>query len=353
MVRLEIGDDPQDGAPGERLSFRIRRQALAAFRSRGTRLIGQRLLLLIPVLLGVTFLSSAILNLLPGDTAAELLGTNATPQSLHELTIKLHLNQPFLVRYWTWLDGLLHGNLGHSLASNQSVGRLLWTHLPVTFELLAYAFIVAIITSVPVALLAARRPGGVTDRAITVLAMSGLSIAPFVFGIFLILVFADIWSVFPALGWVPISAGLGSNLRTLTLPAWSLGVPLACFYTRMLRADIVEQMQREEYIVTARSKGLSRTTILVRHALRNSLLGLVTVIGLNVGALIGGTVLIESIFSLPGIGNQLLGAIQQRDVPIVEGTILIFAVIVVLANLVTDLLLGVLDPRIRHGRSFA
>jgi len=309
-------------------------------------------LLLIPVLLGVTLISSAILNVLPGDTASVLLGTNATPESLHELTTKLHLNQPFLVRYWHWLVGLFHGDLGRSLANNQTVSSILSRDLPVTFELLAYAFIVAIVVSVPVALVAARRPGGLLDRAITFVAMGGLSMAPFVLGILLILVFADFWSLFPAVGWVPISKGLGSNLHSLTLPACALGLPIACFYTRLLRADIVEQMQREEYIVAARAKGLKGSAILIRHALRNSLLGLITVIGLNVGALIGGTVLIESIFSLPGIGNQMLSAIQQRDVPIVEGVLLVFAIIVVLSNLVTDLLLGVLDPRIRHGRSF-
>ena len=352
MVSLDVRGGPNVASSGERRAGRAARILRRVYRSRGARLIGQRLLLLIPVLLGVTFISSAILNVLPGDTASVLLGTNATPESLHELTTKLHLNQPFLVRYWHWLVGLFHGDLGRSLANNQTVSSILSRDLPVTFELLAYAFIVAIVVSVPVALVAARRPGGLLDRAITFVAMGGLSMAPFVLGILLILVFADFWSLFPAVGWVPISKGLGSNLHSLTLPACALGLPIACFYTRLLRADIVEQMQREEYIVAARAKGLKGSAILIRHALRNSLLGLITVIGLNVGALIGGTVLIESIFSLPGIGNQMLSAIQQRDVPIVEGVLLVFAIIVVLSNLVTDLLLGVLDPRIRHGRSF-
>lgn len=352
MVSVEVSSAAKAPRSGERSPTHGTRFLRRMYRSRGTRLIGQRLLLLIPVLLGVTFISSAILNVLPGDTASELLGTNATPESLHELTIKLHLNQPFIVRYWHWLVGLFHGDLGRSLANDQTVSSILSRDLPVTFELLAYAFVVAIVVSVPVALVAARRPGGLVDRAITFVAMGGLSIAPFVLGILLILIFADLWSLFPAVGWVPISRGFGSNLHSLTLPGCALGLPIACFYIRLLRSDIVEQMQREEYIVAARAKGLKGSAILVRHALRNSLLGLITVIGLNVGALLGGTVLIESIFSLPGIGNQMLSAIQQRDVPVVEGVLLVFAIIVVLANLATDLLLGVLDPRIRHGRSF-
>lgn len=319
--------------------------------SPSSRLVVQRLVSLVPVLFGVTFLSAALLNVLPGDTAAELLGTSATPHSVHELTIKLHLNRPFLVRYWDWLLGVLHGHLGRSITSGLSVGSLLWEHMPVTLELLLYAFVVALLASVPFAVVAARRPAGLGDRAITVVAMAGLSLAPFVLGLLLVLLFADIVPIFPALGWTSVTSSLGSNLWYLTMPAFSLGFPLACFYTRMLKADIVDQMLREEYIVAARARGLGNFSVLVRHALRNSLLGLITLVGLNVGNLIGGTVLIESIFSLPGIGAQLLTAIGDRDVPLVEGTVLVLAVVVVLANLVTDVLLGVLDPRIRHGRS--
>lgn len=325
----------------------------AATRSPAPRLIGVRLLTLIPVLFGVTFLSSALLNLLPGDAASELLGTDATPQSVHELTIALHLNEPFLVRYWHWLVGVLHGDLGTSLQTQLPVTTLLGRHLSVSLELLAYGFVVSIVIAVPVALTAAYRPGGVVDRLVTVFAMSGLSVASFVLGLLLVLVFADHWRLFPAFGWTPLSSGLGANLRDLTLPAIALGLPLGCFYTRVLRGDIVDQLAREDYIVAVRAKGVGRLGVLLRHALRNSLLGLITIIGINVGTLIGGTVLIEQIFSLPGIGSQLLTAIQDRDVPLVEGTVLVFAVAVVLANLVADLLLSVLDPRIRHGRSYA
>lgn len=314
------------------------------------RLIARRVLTLVPVLLGVTFLSATLLNLLPGDAAAELLGTGATPATLKSLTLKLHLNQPFLVRYGHWLVGVLHGNFGVSLGGGGSVGSLIAAHLPVSAELDGYAFVIALVFAFPIALLAARRPKGVADRFISVVTMAGLSLAPFILALFLIWLFADTWSLFPAIGWSAISKGIGSNLLYLTLPASSLGIPLACFYARVLRADLVEQVETEEYINTARAKGLGRFAVLRRHALRNSLLGLVTVVGVNVGTLIGGTVLVEAIFSLPGMGQQLLVAIQNRDTPLVEGSVLVFAVVAVAANLVTDILYGVLDPRIRNGR---
>ena len=184
-----------------------------------------------------------------------------------------------------------------------------------------------------------------------VLSMGGLSIAPFVLALLLILVFADDLQILPALGYQSIGAGIGGNIKDLTLAAVTLAVPLAAFYIRFLRADLLEQMQSEDYAVTALAKGLSRWQVLTRHALRNSFIGLLTVIGLNLATLIGTTVIVEEIFGLPGIGYQLLQAIDNRDVPLVEGIVLVFGVIVVLVNLATDLLYGVLDPRIRHGRS--
>jgi peptide/nickel transport system permease protein len=167
----------------------------------------------------------------------------------------------------------------------------------------------------------------------------------------LIYVFAVRLQVLPAIGFVPVSAGLGGNIRSLTLPAVAIGFPLFSFYTRLLRADIVEQMEREDYIVTARAKGVRPWRVLVRHALRNSLFGLITIVGLNLGTLVGAVVIIEPIFSLPGVGQVLLQSISDRDVPVVEGIVAVFAVVVVVANLLTDVLYAVLDPRIRYGRA--
>jgi peptide/nickel transport system permease protein len=330
-----------------------RSAAQSVLGSPSLRLIGRRVLAAIPVLFGVTFLTFVVMNLLPGDAAQELLGINATPAEIRQLSIKLHLNEPFWVRYGNWLGGVLHGNLGNSLTSGDPVSTILGQRLPVTFELIVYAFVVSLVFTVPVALLAARKPRGVADRLSMVVSMAGLSTAPYVLALLLILVFAVHLQWLPAIGYVPPSQSIAGCIRSLTLPAIAIGFPLFCFYTRLLRSDLVQQMQAEDYVVTARAKGLQPRQVLVRHVLRNSLFGLLTVVGLNIGALIGTTVIVEQIFSLPGIGQQLLQAINDRDIPVVEATVLVFAIVVVLANLATDLLYAVLDPRIRYGRAIA
>ncbi len=315
------------------------------------RLSGRRLLSAIPVLWGVTLLSFLMLNALPGDAASALLGINATPAEIRSFSIKLHLNEPLWTRYGHWLAGVLTGNLGTSLASPQSVASIIGQRLPVTLELVIYALIITFVVSVPLAVLCARWPRGVIDQSSLVLSMASISVAPYVLGLFLVILFAVHWSIFPAIGYTSLGASVAGNLHTMTLPSIVLAIPLIGFYTRFLRADLVEQMQSEDYVVTARAKGVSEWRILTRHALRNSFIGLLTVIGLNLATLIGATVIVEEIFSLPGIGFELLNAISNRDVPVVEGIVLVFGIAVVLANLATDLLYGVLDPRIRHVRA--
>jgi peptide/nickel transport system permease protein len=319
--------------------------------SPGVRLAGRRLLAVIPVLWGVTFLAYVVMNLLPGDAAQELLGANATPAEVHQLEIQLHLNEPFWVRYGHWFGGLFRGDLGTSLTNGQNVTTILAQRLPVTAELLLYAFVVSIALAVGLAVLAARRPNGVADRFSIVVSMTGLSVAPYVLALVLIYIFAVRLQLFPAIGYTPLTQNPGANLRSLTLPAAAIGFPLFSVYTRLLRADIVEQLQREDYIVTARSKGVRPWRILLRHALPNSAFGLITLVGLNLGTLVGAVAIIEPIFSLPGVGAILIQSINDRDVPVVEGIVVIFAVVVVLANLLTDLLYAALDPRIRYERS--
>ena len=315
------------------------------------RLVGRRLLAAIPVLWGVTFLTFLIMNALPGDAARLVLGANATPAEIRAFDIQNHLNEPFWVRYGQWLGGALQGHFGTSLVSQQPVATVLGQRLPVTFELVLYAFLVSVVFAVPVALAAARHPNGLADRLTMVVSMAGLSTAPYVLALVLVFIFAVRLGVLPAIGFVPLSQSVTGNIKSLTLPAISIGFPLFCFYARLLRADIIEQMQGEDYVITARAKGIGPWRILVRHALRNSLFGLLTIIGLNLGTLIGATVIIEQIFSLPGAGQELLQSINDRDVVVVEAIVLIFAFIVVLANLFTDLLYAVLDPRIRYGRA--
>jgi peptide/nickel transport system permease protein len=320
-------------------------------RSPTARLIGKRLAAAIPVMWGVSFLTFLVINRLPTDAAQQLLGVNATQQQLEELRQKLNLDEPFLSRYFDWLGHAVTGDLGRSFASDQSVTSILSERLPVTFELIAYALIVSLLFTVPVALLAARKPNGIVDRITMATSMAGLSVANYVLALVLVYVFAVKLEWLPAIGYVNPADGIWPFIKSLTLPAVSIGFPLFCFYTRLLRADILEQMQSEDYVVTAKAKGLGPWRVLARHALPNALFGLLTVVGLNIGTLIGVTVIIESIFSLPGIGGALVEAFNNRDILVVQGIVLVLALIVVLCNLITDLLYTVLDPRIRYERA--
>jgi peptide/nickel transport system permease protein len=214
----------------------------------------------------------------------------------------------------------------------------------------AFAFVISLALAVPIALVSARKPNGIADRLSMMFSMAGLSVAPYVLALLLVYVFAVKLNVLPALGWVPPGQSVAQNIRYLILPAVSIGLGLLCFYTRLLRADLLEQMQGEDYVVTARAKGVRPWRVLTRHALRNSLFGLITVVALNLGTLLGFTVVIEDIFGIPGIGHELLQAIDNRDIPVIEGIVFVFALIVVLSNLAADVLYSVLDPRIRYGR---
>jgi peptide/nickel transport system permease protein len=345
-VSLDTSERAEPGA-GATLTRRVQR----VLGSPGLRLAGRRVLAAIPVLWGVTLLTYVVMNLLPGDTAQILLGANATPAEVHQLDVELHLNEPFWVRYGHWLGGALHGNLGTSLTSGENVTTILGARLPVTAELLLYAFVASIVLAVALAVLAARKPNGIADRFSMVVSMMGLSIAPYVLAPVLVYLLAIKLSWFPAIGYTSLSQNPVENIKSLTLPAACIGFPLFAVYTRLLRADIVEQMHREDYIVTARAKGVAPWQILIRHALRNSMFGLITLVGLNLGTLIGAVAIIEPIFSLPGAGAMLIQSINDHDVPVIEGIVVVFGVVVVLANLAADLLYAALDPRIRYERS--
>jgi peptide/nickel transport system permease protein len=325
------------------------RSRLGLLRSPAVRLVGRRVATAIPVLWGVTLLTFIVVEALPGSAAQQLLGPGATPDQVAELERELGTDRSMVVRYVDWLGGVLTGDLGRSLADERSVTSVISGRFGVTAELVLFALIVSLAFTVPIALLAARKPRGIVDRISMGVSMTGLSIANYVLALVLVYIFAVELAVLPAIGFVPIGDGLFQNLRSLLLPAVSIGFPLFCFYTRLLRADIVDQMLGEDYVTTAKAKGIGPWRVLVRHAFRNSLFGLLTIVGLNLGTLIGATVIIEQIFALPGIGQQFLQSISNRDIPVIEGIVLIFAVVVVLANLVTDLLYAVLDPRVRHG----
>jgi peptide/nickel transport system permease protein len=332
----------QQGEPGAR--SRARRAA----GSPALRMVGRRLLAAIPVLIGVSFLTFAILSTLPNNTAQAILGLNASPSAVATLNHTLGLDQPFWQRYWNWLVNVLHGNFGTS-TQGQSVNHELAIHVPTTLALLLYALVVSVLLAIIVATLAARRPNGIADRISLTVSMLGLSTAPYAFAFLLIIIFAVKVQWFPVLSGAV--TGPGSFFKNLTLPAASIGFGLFAIYSRLLRADLVEQMQREDYIVTAKAKGVAPWRVLIVHALRNSMFTLITVIGLNLGGLVGAAAIIETIFQVQGIGNDLLTGISNRDLPLVEGITLVFALVTVAGNLLADIAYAVLDPRIRYGSS--
>jgi peptide/nickel transport system permease protein len=332
----------QPGQPGAR--DRARRAA----GSPALRMVGRRLLAVIPVLIGVTFLTFAVLSLLPNNTAQAILGLNASPSAVAALNHQLGLDQPFWQRYGHWLINVLHGNFGTS-TQGQSVNHELAIHVPTTLLLLLYALVVSVALAIIVATLAARRPNGIADRISLTVSMLGLSTAPYAFAFLLIIIFAVKLPWFPVLSG-PVT-GPGSFFKNLTLPAAAIGFGLFAIYTRLLRADLVEQMQREDYIVTAKAKGVPPWRVLIRHALRNSTFTLITVIGLNLGGLVGATAIIETIFQVQGIGNDLLTGLKNGDLPLIEGITLVFALVTVAGNLLADIAYAVLDPRIRYGSS--
>lgn len=315
------------------------------------RLVGKRLLMAVPITLGVSILTFWVLNLIPGSAAQQLLGAEATPEQIRALEEQMGLNRPAYIRYLDWLGGAVQGDLGRSFVSGQPVAGQLGERLVVSAELVGLALFCSLALAVPVALLAAYKPNRLFDRISMFVSVTGLSIANYVLALVLVLVFAVQLAMFPAIGYVPFAEDPVENLRSMVLPAAAIAFPLFCFYTRFLRGDLVDQLQGQDYIVTAQAKGIGPWQVLLRHAFRNSSFGLITVVGLNLSTLIGATVIIESIFAIPGLGQLMLQAINTRDVLVVQACVIVFAVVTVLANLITDLLYAVLDPRIRYGSS--
>lgn len=313
------------------------------------RLFARRLLMVIPLLLAVSVLVFVLLEAMPGDPARNQAGMEATEEQVEAVRQRMGLDRSPVERYFGWLFGIFQGNFGVSAVSGQSVVDMIADRAPVTIQLVIMAFVVSLGIAIPLALLAARRPGGIVDRASMVFSMTMLAVPNFVLAMLLVLVFGVTLRLLPAIGFVPLSTGLLSNLQSVTLPVLALAVPLAAFYTRFLRGDLVEQMNSADYVDTARAKGVSTGMVLWLHAFRNSSFGLLTIVGLNIGTLVGGTVIIEMIFAMPGLGMMMLDGAMSQDVAVVQMCVFIFAAVAILANLAVDLLYAVLDPRIRYG----
>jgi peptide/nickel transport system permease protein len=312
--------------------------------------VARRLLYLVPVLVAVSLLTFLIASLLPGDLAYVILGDQATPDKVAALRHDMGLDQPIWWRYLGWLGHVLEGDFGRSFRTGQTVLQAVAERLPVSFELMLLAELAALAIGIPLAIACAVRSGSAFDRFITGSAFGMLSVPAFLSAILLIYLFAVELRWLPATGYVPFSEDPFGNLRCFVLPALTLALGEWPVLMRVLRSDMISTLQ-EDYIAMARAKGLKPSRILLVHALKPSSLTLVTVTGINIGRLMGGTVIVESVFALPGIGRLLLGAIFTRDLIILQGVVLCVACGYVLMNFIVDMLYAVLDPRIRHGHA--
>jgi peptide/nickel transport system permease protein len=315
------------------------------------RAVLARLLKLLGVVLIVSFLTFGLTKLLPGSPVNSILGPQASnPTAVHALQQQLGLNRPFLAQYGHYLHGIVtHLDLGRAYSSNFEVRTLLADRLPATVELILLTQLLSLLIAVPLALFSAYRAESTVDRAITTGAFGLISIPTFVLAVILVYLFAIQLHWFPAVGYDRLTGpgGIGSNLRSMVLPVTVLTSGLAAVYTRVLRSDLIATLQ-EDFMLMARSKGLPTWHLLLRHALRPSSFSLLTIFGINFGALIGGTVIVEYYFSIPGIGALAIDSINKRDYLAVQGVVLVVAVAFVLVNFVVDLLYAVLDPRIRR-----
>lgn len=299
----------------------------------------RRLLLTVPVLLGVATLVFTLIHLVPGDPAQSMLGEGASPQEVAELRSRLGLDRPLPVQYGAFLAGLVRGDLGVSLRYGTPVLDEIVARVPRTLQLAAVAMLVAVLVAIPLGVLAASFRGTPLDHAAMATALLGICVPNFWLGPMLALLFAV------ELGWLPVS-GTGSPAH-LVLPAVTLGAALAAVLARITRASMLDELH-QPYVVAARARGVSRTGGIVRHAFRNSLIPVVTILGLQLGAVLTGTIVTEIVFAWPGLGRLLIQAINFRDYPLVQGCVLFISLTYVGMNLLTDLTYGLLDPRIRY-----
>ena len=305
---------------------------------------------LVAVLLGVSLLTFLLIELLPGDPAVTILQSGATTENVARVHHDLGLDKPLPERYARWLGNVVQGDLGRSYQNHQSVTQLIRERLPVTLELLLLAQLMALAIAIPVAVISAYRPNGIFDRVATATSFGFLAIPPFALAVVLIYLFAVTFHVFPASGYTKLGVSVGDNLRSVFLPSVTLAVGLVAVYARLLRSDMIATLQ-EDYILMARAEGLPPRRILLRHALRPSSFSLLTVAGISMGTLIGGSVIIEFLFALPGMGSLLVTSILRRDYLVVQGVVLLVATAYVLINFGIDRLYGVVDPRVRHVRA--
>ena len=309
--------------------------------------IAKRLVLLVPILLGISLLTFSLMHLIPGDPAEILLrqqGIIPTQEAIEKFREQMDLNDPLPIQYFNWMYCLLHGDLGSSLSV--SYGKPVLSEIifrfPRTLELAAVSLLISLLISIPLGILAAVKQNSAIDHLTLVGASLGIAMPVFWLGLLLILLFSV------HLGWFPV-CGYGS-VKHIILPSITLGIGMAALTTRLMRASMLEVLE-ENYIITARGKGLRERIVILKHALRNALIPVVTVAGLQFGWLLEGAVFVEVIFTWPGVGKLLVDSISARDIPMVQGCVLFVACVFVLVNLAVDISYGMLDPRVRYERS--
>jgi len=306
--------------------------------------VARRLLQMVPVILGVTVLVFFMIHLVPGDPARTMLGTKATPERIALLHKQWGLDKSLLVQYKLFMERLIHGDLGNSLYYRVPARELIIDRLPVTLWLIGYGTTLSILIAMPLAALAASKRDAARDHVVRVVPLIGLGFPSFWVGIMLLLAFAlNMGRRFPVGGY---GTGFAGHINSMFLPALTVAIAISPILIRSLRASLLNVLE-SDYITTARSKGLPERRVIVRHALRNAVISTVTILGVNVGYLVGGTLVIEQVFALPGVGQLMINSIFQRDFPVVQGVTLAFAILVVIVYLLTDIVHSMLDPRVR------
>jgi len=305
----------------------------------------RRLLLTLPILFIVSVVCFSLINLIPGDPATVILGPEASEQAKEQMRERLGLDKPLVVQYVDWLGGVLHGDLGKSLVDGTPVSQLILQRLPVTLELALGTFLVSLTIAVVAGILSASKRGTWVDYVSTGFALGGISIPHFWLGMMFIIIFAVNLGWLPASGYVPFFEDPAANIAVMILPVLATGLRESAELMRMLRSSLLEELG-SDYVRTAFSKGLSRRVVVIRHAVRNALIPFVTASGLQIAALLGGLVVTEQVFQLPGVGRLIVESILERDYTVVQGAVLTVTVIVILINVLVDLLYAVIDPRI-------
>lgn len=311
------------------------------------RLVSRRLLAMVPVLALVSFGVFMLLSLIPGDPAVTLAGgPSATPEAIAEVRERLNLDDPILLQFWDWISSVLQLDLGDSLLTGQPVATEIWNRLPVTLSLTLAATVVTVLLAVPIGIVAGLFPGGVVDGIVRTLTSAGLAIPNFWLAVLLVSYLSVQLGWFPPTGYVSPSESVTGWMQSLALPAIALGVGAAASVARQLRRALIEVMD-SNYIRTAWAKGAGTRRVVVRHALKNAAIPAVTVLGVHIGYLLGGAVIIEQIFAVPGLGNYMIMGIAGQDLPVVQGVLLVFALFQMLMSLFVDISYGYLNPKVR------